>query len=126
MMYAWGQFIDHDINLTNSDDVTHIDITVPSGDPTLSGSISMTRAVIDPATGTAGKPATATNNVTGWIDGSMVYGSDATTAASLRNAAGRMLTSEGNNLHRGRLVRGRRHPGRGESGSDRPADAVRP
>lgn len=98
MMYAWGQFIDHDINLTNSDDVTHIDITVPSGDPTLSGSISMTRAVIDPATGTAGKPATATNNVTGWIDGSMVYGSDATTAASLRNAAGRMLTSEGNNL----------------------------
>ncbi|MBU3686583.1 MAG: peroxidase [Mycobacterium sp.] len=98
MMYAWGQFIDHDINLTLSDDVTHIDITVPSGDPTLSGSISMTRAVIDPTTGVAGKPAVTTNNVTGWIDGSMVYGSDATTAASLRNSAGRMLTSEGNNL----------------------------
>lgn len=98
MMYAWGQFIDHDINLTLSDEVTHIDITVPDGDPTLSGSISMTRAVIDPTTGVAGKSAVTTNNVTGWIDGSMVYGSDATTAASLRNSAGRMLTSEGDNL----------------------------
>lgn len=98
MMYAWGQFIDHDINLTLSDETTHIDIAVPGGDPVLSGSISMTRAVIDPSTGVTGKPAATTNNVTGWIDGSMVYGSDATTAASLRNAAGRMLTSEGDNL----------------------------
>jgi len=63
MMYAWGQFIDHDINLTLSDDVTHIDITIPDGDPTLSGSISMTRAVIDPLTGVAGSPAATTNNV---------------------------------------------------------------
>ncbi len=58
MMYAWGQFIDHDINLTLSDGVNHIDIAVPSGDPVLSGSISMTRSVIDPLTGVAGKPAT--------------------------------------------------------------------
>ena len=98
MMYAWGQFIDHDINLTMSDDVTHIDITIPDGDPTLSGSISMTRAVIDPLTGIAGSPAATINNVTGWIDGSMVYGSDATTAASLRGTDGYLLTSAGNNL----------------------------
>jgi hypothetical protein len=86
MMYAWGQFIDHDINLTLSDGVNHIDIAVPSGDAVLSGSISMTRSVIDPLTGVAGKPATTTNNVSGWLDGSMVYGSDATIAASLRDA----------------------------------------
>jgi hypothetical protein len=98
MMYAWGQFIDHDINLTLSDGVNPIDIVVPSGDPVLSGSISMTRSVIDPLTGVAGKPATTINNVTGWIDGSMVYGSDATTAASLRDANGYLLTSAGNNL----------------------------
>jgi len=98
MMYAWGQFIDHDINLTLSDDVTRIDITVPSGDANLSGAIPLTRAVVDPLTGVAGKPATATNNVTGWLDGSMVYGSDATTAASLRGADGYLLTSPGNNL----------------------------
>ena len=98
MMYAWGQFVDHDINLTLSDNVTHIDITVPAGDSTLSGSIPLTRSVIDPLTGVAGKPATTTNNVTGWLDGSMVYGSDTTTAASLRNADGHLLTSQGNNL----------------------------
>lgn len=98
MMYAWGQFIDHDINLTLSDNVNHIDIPIPAGDPILSGSISLTRAVIDPLTGVAGKPAITTNNVTGWLDGSMVYGSDAVTAASLRSADGHLLTSAGNNL----------------------------
>ncbi len=98
MMYAWGQFIDHDINLTLSDDVTHIDIAVPAGDATLSGSISMTRSVINPLTGVAGKPAVTINNVTGWLDGSMVYGSDVATAASLRGADGHLLTSLGNNL----------------------------
>lgn len=98
MMYAWGQFIDHDINLTLSDEVTHIDIAVPAGDATLSGSIPLTRAVVNPSTGVDGKPATAVNNVTGWLDASMVYGSDAATAASLRGADGRLLTSEGNNL----------------------------
>ena len=35
MMYAWGQFIDHDINLTLSDNVNHIDISIPAGDPVL-------------------------------------------------------------------------------------------
>jgi len=98
MMYAWGQFIDHDINLTLSDGVNHIDIAVPSGDAVLSGSISMTRSVIDPLTGVAGKAAATTNNVSGWLDGSMVYGSNATTAASLRDANGYLLTSAGNNL----------------------------
>ncbi|MCB0924179.1 MAG: hypothetical protein KDB50_06490 [Mycobacterium sp.] len=98
MMYAWGQFIDHDINLTNSDGVNRIDIPVPSGDAELSGSIPLTRAVINPSTGTAGTAATATNNVTGWLDGSMVYGSDAVTAASLRGDGGHLLTSAGNNL----------------------------
>ncbi len=98
MMYAWGQFIDHDINLTLSDGINHIDIAIPANDPTLSGSIPLTRAVIDPLTGVAGKPALTTNNVTGWLDGSMVYGSSAATAASLRAADGHLLTSAGNNL----------------------------
>lgn len=92
MMYAWGQFIDHDINLMKSDGINKIGIQIPNGDPSLSGSISLTRTKVDPLTGLA------INNVTGWIDGSMVYGSDAVTAASLRNAEGYMLTSAGNNL----------------------------
>ena len=92
MMYAWGQFIDHDINLTLSDGKTSIAIPVPAGDPVFAGSIPLTRAVTDPQTGLA------VNNVTGWIDGSMVYGSDAATAASLRGPDGKLLTSAGNNL----------------------------
>jgi len=92
MMYAWGQFIDHDINLIKSDGINKISIQIPNGDPSISGSISLTRTKVDPLTGLA------INNVTGWIDGSMVYGSDAVTAASLRNAEGYMLTSAGNNL----------------------------
>ena len=100
MMYAWGQFIDHDLDLSKSDGVSHIDITIPQGDPTFTPgtTIPLTRAVIDPATGTPGNPATAVNSITGWLDASMVYGSDATTAASLRMADGHMKTSEGNNL----------------------------
>jgi peroxidase len=100
MMYAWGQFIDHDLDLSMSDGVSHIDISVPQGDPTFAPgtTIPLTRAVIDPATGTPGHPATAVNSISGWLDASMVYGSDATTAASLRMPDGHMKTSEGNNL----------------------------
>ena len=100
MMYAWGQFIDHDLTLTRTDGVHHIDIAVPNGDPIFAdGSmIPMTRAVIDPATGTAANPATAVNSISGWLDASMVYGSDAATAASLRLADGHMKISAGDNL----------------------------
>lgn len=76
-MYAWGQFIDHDLDLSPSDGVHHLDVAVPSGDPTLAdGSvIPMTRAVIDPTTGIdAGHPAAAVNAITGWLDASMVMG----------------------------------------------------
>jgi heme peroxidase len=71
-MYAWGQFIDHDLDLTPSDGKTHIDVAVPAGDPNFpdGSSIAMTRAVIDPATGAGStEPATAMNAITGWLDG---------------------------------------------------------
>src|SRR5260221_3033336 len=83
MMYAWGQFIDHDLDLALTGGA-NIGIAVPAGDPNFpAGSIiPATRAVIDPATGAGtGHPATAVNAISGWLDGSMVYGSDAATAA---------------------------------------------
>ena len=98
MMYAWGQFIDHDLTLTEADKITSIAIDIPAGDAALSGVIPMTRVQIDPLTGQAGKPAVALNHVTGWLDGSMVYGSNAETMASLRDTDGHLLTSEGRNL----------------------------
>src|SRR3954447_9302903 len=100
MMYAWGQFVDHDLDLERQGQTTDISITVPDHDPVLpDGSIiPVTRVAIDPATGVAGHPATAINTVTGWLDGSQIYGSDAATAASLRTADGHMKMSAGDNL----------------------------
>jgi peroxidase len=100
MMYAWGQFVDHDLDLeeagTNTPDIS---IAVPAGDTLPAGTIiPLTRVAIDPATGVAGHPAAAINAVTGWLDGSQVYGSDAATAASLRTADGHMKVSAGDNL----------------------------
>src|SRR5215216_6531784 len=100
MMYAWGQFIDHDLDLQKSAATTDISITVPADDQFLppGSSIPLTRVAIDPATGVPGHPATAINTVTGWLDGSQIYGSDAATAASLRTADGHMKMSAGDNL----------------------------
>jgi peroxidase len=100
MMYAWGQFVDHDLDLEKGGTTTDISITVPADDGFLppGSTIPLTRVAIDPATGVPGHPATAINTITGWLDGSQVYGSDAATAASLRTADGHMKTSAGNNL----------------------------
>ena len=101
MMYAWGQFIDHDLTRSPSDRVTDISVAVPAGDPDFPDgtTILLTRAVKDPLSGTGpDNPAQPVNAVTSWLDASMIYGSDAATAASLRGADGRMLTSEGDNL----------------------------
>ena len=106
MMYAWGQFVDHDLTLGAGDRrvdrlPVRIDIAVPPGDPVFpDGSvIPLTRVGIAATSGTdAEHPAIAANIVTGWHDASMVYGSDAETAARLRLPDGRLETSEGGNL----------------------------
>jgi heme peroxidase len=69
MMYAWGQFLDHDLDLAPQDGKRAIDIKVPHGDPVFGdgASIAMTRAVVDEKSGLA------INSVTGWLDGSQVY-----------------------------------------------------
>jgi peroxidase len=88
-MYAFGQFIDHDIDLNMdqtpaADGSNTLSMTVPSDDPTLTpGSmISIIRGQVDPSNGNA------INSVTQYLDLSQVYGSDPTTAASLRNPDG--------------------------------------
>ena len=93
MMYAWGQFLDHDLDLAPQDGKRAIDIKVPDGDPVFGdgASIAMTRAVVDEKSGLA------INSVTGWLDGSQVYGSTAAVAASLRGSGGH-LTVENNSL----------------------------
>src|SRR6476659_8550503 len=100
-MYSWGQFIDHDLDLVTSDGVNQIDIPVPAGDPVFpdGSSIPLTRSVIDPATGAGtNAAATAVNQITGWLDASMVYGSTQAVADNLRLADGHLKTSPGGNL----------------------------
>src|SRR6476619_1844129 len=93
MMYAWGQFLDHDLDLAPQDGTRAIDIKVPDGDPVFGdgASIAMTRAVVDEKSGLP------INAVTGWLDGSQVYGSSAAVAASLQGKGGHMKT-ENNSL----------------------------
>ena len=106
MMYAWGQFVDHDLTLGAGDRrvdrlPVRIDIAVPPGDPVFpDGSvIPLTRVGTAADSGTdAGHPAIAANIVTGWHDASMVYGSNAEVAAALRLSDGHLKTSEGGNL----------------------------
>ena len=107
MVYAWGQFIDHDIDLTSTATVSEFfNIAVPKGDPyfdpagTGTQVIPLTRSGFDPATGTAvGNPRQQVNDITAFVDGSMIYGSDSTTAAVLRSfSGGKLNTSSGNLL----------------------------
>ena len=106
-VYAWGQFIDHDIILTRqatSGDT--FSIVVPTGDPWFDPSsaggveIPMLRSLYDLATGTSvGNPRQQINTITAFIDGSQIYGVDPARAAALRTfVGGRMKTSTGNLL----------------------------
>jgi hypothetical protein len=77
MMHAWGQFLDHDLDLIRSG-TEPFNIVVPDGDPQLGDGaiIAVNRSAMEQGTGTPENPATAINRITGWVDASMVYGSD--------------------------------------------------
>jgi hypothetical protein len=102
-VYLWGQFIDHDIDLTLAQkEGETLAIAVPVGDPlfdpTASGEvvIPMSRSQFDPETGTSlDNPRQQVSAITAYIDGSMVYGSDQATADSLRSfEGGRLLVTD--------------------------------
>lgn len=105
-VFAWGQFLDHDITLSlspeSSDDAESFDIEVPTGDvyfdPFGTGeeTIHLTRSLIAEGTGTStDNPAQQENAITAWVDGSQVYGSDQETSDALREfVGGRLLISD--------------------------------
>lgn len=105
-VWQWGQFIDHDIDLTDGAEEP-ANISVPIGDiffdPNSTGleEIPLNRALFDLNTGfTTAEPREQENEITSWLDGSMVYGSGDERAAALRVGSDSPLlkTSAGNLL----------------------------
>lgn len=104
MLWAWGQFIDHDLDLFSDPDVFDaFNIPVPTGDPffdplgTGEAFIPLTRSGFDPATGTT-SARQQVNAITSFLDGSMIYGSDPVREAALRGEGGKLKVSDGDLL----------------------------
>jgi peroxidase len=97
--YAFGQFIDHDLDLTQGTGASD-PISVPVGDP-IGGPndtpLAFQRSATDPATGTStSNPLQNPTSVTSYLDLSQVYGSDLATDNALRTmSGGQMKTSPG-------------------------------
>lgn len=108
LFWLWGQFVDHDIGLTEvADPLEPWPIAVPAGDawfdPGGTGSAEMEfeRSAWMPGTGTdPGNPRQQVNNISTWLDGSMIYGSDPVRAEALRrnDGSGMLKTSAGDLL----------------------------
>jgi peroxidase len=96
-VYVFGQFVDHDMDLT-PDGGASFPISVAPGDPI--GQQPFTRSQTDPSTGTStANPLQQVNAVTSFLDLSQVYGSDAARADALRtHSGGQLKTSPGNML----------------------------
>jgi peroxidase len=97
--YTWGQFLDHDMDLTPDGgaafnipaDANH-PAFIPGTDPI--GSLLFTRSEFDPATGTAlGNPREQVNVNTSFLDLSQVYGSTLDVSNALRTGSGGRLKS---------------------------------
>jgi len=102
-VWVFGQFIDHDVILVESDPREPLFITFPEDDPIFPPNarpISMFRSHVMEGTGTdINNPRAYANGITAFIDASTVYGSDEARASWLRTyEAGKLKTSAGNLL----------------------------
>ena len=99
LLWAWGQFIDHDLSLTEAGETEFQPIIAPIDDPVFTPTdgvpaiLPFTRVTPIEGTGEDG-PRQYENELTAFLDASMVYGSDDATAEALRADGGYMLLDE--------------------------------
>ncbi len=106
VLWLWGQFLDHDITLTKGAGTPEaFDIPIPKGDPyfdplaTGTAVMPFVRSGFAPDSGTGpGDPREQVNEITAYIDASMIYGSDAARAAFLRGDGGKLKLGEDGHL----------------------------
>jgi len=103
MFWQWGQFLDHDIDLTpGADPVETAKVAVPAGDPHFDPlSTGAVEIGFDRSTYAIGsQPRQQLNVITAFIDASNVYGSSKARADALRtlDGTGRLKTSPDNLL----------------------------
>ncbi len=98
-VYVWGQFLDHDINLTPTGSTESVPIKLPPGEPIFTIDIPFKRSEIYSGTGKNNIKREQMNLVSAWIDGSNIYGSQEIRANWLRTKKeGKMKVSTGNLL----------------------------
>ncbi len=99
-LWQWGQFISHDVALNEggSDEQFSIPVTEPT-DPLFPTPLPFTRVPAAPGSGTGtDNPRQQLNEITSFIDGSNVYGSDEERAKFLRTGKkGQLKTTIGDN-----------------------------
>ncbi len=103
MVWQWGQFLDHDIVLTETAvPAESLPITVPKGDalfdPFQLGTAEIPFFRTEYRRGLPNRPRQQINAITSWIDGSNVYGSDIETSDNLRTFEGGLLRTSAGDL----------------------------
>jgi len=103
MVWQWGQFLDHDIVLTESAIPSEsLPIEVPAGDvffdPFQTGVMEIPFSRSEYRRRFSGRPREQVNSISSWIDGSNVYGSDIETADSLRTFQGGLMRTSAGDL----------------------------
>lgn len=99
MVWAWGQFVDHELDLTPSQTgggAETADITTPGDDPVLAGAtISFARSIYVDGSDPRQQP----NQISAYIDATNVYGSDCVRANLLRlnDGTGKLKTQMSTN-----------------------------